>query len=204
MTHWHADPTESHVCHVCGKDFRILSSLKAHLRLHDESLHHGGGMFTTQIGLKKHKLTHTGIKSHKCDQCDAAFLDKRALTSHLQTHSDLRPYPCPPCEQAFKNKEYVVGHVKRIHTPGYVVPTPHKCPQCGKSFQTPFFMRAHVLQAHTEERPFTCDQCGKGFVMKSALTLHLRGRHGIDVGVRKNRLPRSKRDNFGGDEEEGR
>lgn len=89
-------------------------------------------------------------------------------------------------------------HVKRIHTPGYVTPMPYKCSQCEKAFQYPYFLNAHVRQVHTGERPFICDQadCGKGFMVKSALILHLKGTYGIDLGVTKPRLPRSKRDTF--------
>ncbi|OXA54104.1 Transcription factor E4F1 [Folsomia candida] len=160
------------------------------------------------------------IRPHKCPSCPKSFTTESTLSyhigrqhsfpcfspnSHLTSHSDQRPHPCPHCDRAFKLKNRLHSHIKSIHTAGYVAPKAHKCPQCDRSFQFPAFLKTHVLQAHSGERPFTCNHCGKGFVMKSALTLHLKGKHGIEVEpVVKNRQPRSKRDTFhiGVEEEE--
>ncbi|XP_035708107.1 zinc finger protein 90 isoform X2 [Folsomia candida] len=188
-------------CETCGEKFLHYSTLQSHrIREHgadplvcDEC----GATFITLKGLQGHKLTHTGLKPYNCDKCDAKFSQMRHLTTHQLSHSDQRRHPCPHCERAFKMKNQLTLHIKSIHTAGYVTPKAHKCPQCDRSFQYPALVKAHVLQAHTGERPFTCNHCGKGFVMKSALTLHLKGKHGIEVEpVVKNRQPRSKRDTF--------
>ncbi|OXA48173.1 Zinc finger protein draculin [Folsomia candida] len=123
-------------------------------------------------------------------QCGAKFPRKQALAVHLTTHSMERPHPC---DQSFKTR-----NKQRHHTAGYVTPTPYKCAQYGRSFhiQFPGVLRAHVLQAHTGERPFACAQCGKGFVVKSALTLHLKGNHGIGVTERKIGSPGPKGTRF--------
>jgi len=47
------------VCHLCEKTF-------------------------TQAGsLKRHRLTHTGEKSHKCKTCENAFTEAGSLKMHL-------------------------------------------------------------------------------------------------------------------------
>ncbi|XP_021952722.1 zinc finger protein 37 [Folsomia candida] len=196
-------------CETCGKQFLHSNTLQTHrIREHgDDPLvcDECGATFASRDGLRRHKRGHTGIKPYKCDQCNAKFVNNQQLKAHLTSHSDQRPHPCPHCDRAFKLKNRLHSHIKSIHTAGYVAPKAHKCPQCDRSFQFPAFLKTHVLQAHSGERPFTCNHCGKGFVMKSALTLHLKGKHGIEVEpVVKNRQPRSKRDTFhiGVEEEE--
>ncbi|XP_035700480.1 gastrula zinc finger protein XlCGF52.1 [Folsomia candida] len=195
------DESKRPQCETCGEKFLHESTLQSH-RVREHGADHlvceeCGAIFSSQLGLRQHKWRHSGIKPHKCEQCGASFSIKRDLDLHLSSHSSQRQDPCLHCDLVFKNKEQVRAHVKRIHTVGYVTPTPHKCAQCGKSFQYPVHLRAHVLQVHTGERPFICAQCGKGFASKSLLSVHLKRKCGGDVvPVKKDRLPRSKRDSF--------
>ncbi|XP_035701562.1 zinc finger protein 37 isoform X2 [Folsomia candida] len=187
-------------CDTCNKTFPDVMRLQSHqIKVHGKDpfiCDECGGSFTSQQGLKLHKKIHVGDKKFKCQNCDASFIRVETLKDHMRVHTGERPFPCPHCKKAFRNKTNLRVHVKGIHTPGYVTPTPHKCSHCDKAFQYPLLLEGHIRQAHTGERPFTCEQCGKGFVLNSALTLHMKGTHGVVLSTRKDRLPRSKKDTF--------
>ena len=67
----------------------------------------------------------SGEKSHKCTQCDFAFVQADTLRRHLRTHSGEKSYRCNQCDYASVRTDHLRRHLK-IHAGE----KPHKCNQC--------------------------------------------------------------------------
>ena len=84
-------------CPYCGKSFRWKHSLREHIRAHDGNF---SCLFLvivslafiidkTKIFCELNRLYHKylGIRPYKCKECDADFIDNRALKNHtLKVH----------------------------------------------------------------------------------------------------------------------
>lgn len=105
-----------------------------------------GASYTTQNGLKYHRLVHDGTLAFACDfeGCTSRFCTKSLLTTHMRTHTNERPYIC-------------------------------QFDGCESSFKTSSALRDHT-QTHTKEKSHACEYegCGVTFAKKSHLKIHIR------------------------------
>ena len=73
----------------------------------------------------------TGLRPHKCTDCDKAFTSRDSLNKHVLSHQDDRNFKCGKCGKLFKRLGHVREHV-RIHSEA----RPFNCTVCTKTFKT--------------------------------------------------------------------
>ncbi|OXA40220.1 hypothetical protein Fcan01_24871 [Folsomia candida] len=89
-----ADSEKPFKCDQCGKGFISKSHYEYHLRTHtgERPSHvciHCGKIYQHKDTLDAHMRTHSDVRPFACDQCTAAFHDKRDLKRHLLTHTEI-------------------------------------------------------------------------------------------------------------------
>lgn len=133
----------SYNCKYCTKQFKYLSQLQQHLKVHVN-------------------------RKYICEVCGASFTRKTYLDDHMEGHSNERKHICKFCGKAFRRRTVLRAH-KRVHThPNYYV-----CELCGKGFTNISTLKTHKLLIHIKERKFTCLICNLKFPLKSTLNKHV-------------------------------
>ncbi len=131
-------------CHICGKTYARLSTLRSHLK------------------------SHTGEKPYQCSICQKSFTQAANLTAHLRTHSGEKPFKCAVCHRGFSQSSSVTTHM-RTHSGD----RPYKCNVCSKGFADSSTLTKHY-RTHTGEKPYQCKICEAKFSQSGNLNRHMR------------------------------
>ncbi|XP_075527766.1 uncharacterized protein LOC142559949 [Dermacentor variabilis] len=177
------EPSRSHECSVCGRDFTSRQSLKHHLVLHTGEKKYTcpicGLKFALKIGVTRHLRVHTSEMQYACPLCPSKFCRRTSLERHKQLHTrGVNLCHCPECGKAFKQMKALQQHLnwhKVVNRQN--VETPYKCHLCPAAFVGNCALARHAL-VHTSERPHICPVCQKHFASKCDLTVHVRQIHG--------------------------
>lgn len=87
------DPDRKFPCTVCPRAFKMMSTLKDHMRTHTGDKPFVcticGRGFSQNTNLKQHLRRHTQVKPFRCDHdtCAASFVSKGELDSHSRVHT---------------------------------------------------------------------------------------------------------------------
>ncbi|KAH8263552.1 hypothetical protein KR044_010511 [Drosophila immigrans] len=61
--------------------------------------------FSSQTGLKQHRITHTSERRYKCNICERVFKRRNGLSQHVKGyHLQLKPHQCPVCQHRYALK----------------------------------------------------------------------------------------------------
>lgn len=92
----HAQSSTPYTCSECQKEFRTQKSLGSHFRTCHTDVPKTficdfcHKKFPLYRDLRRHKLTHGGDRSHKCENCGSAFYRADNLQRHLKTACKFR------------------------------------------------------------------------------------------------------------------
>ncbi|XP_037556907.1 zinc finger protein 184-like isoform X1 [Dermacentor silvarum] len=166
---------ELQACHICGKTFRLTSSVRRHMRTKhtDEFLRQHYTCenrdlddSTAPATALRRKLKGEG--PHVCHICERTFARRSCVRRHMMTkHMGERPYQCPICQRRFAQKVSLTRH-QQTHAGEKL----HECPECGGKFASERYLRRHQL-THTGAMPYECRICPAAFARKDTLNCHL-------------------------------
>ncbi|XP_077403704.1 PR domain zinc finger protein 15 isoform X2 [Vanacampus margaritifer] len=165
-------------CAICNRRFALKATYNAHLVIHREQLPDPfvqkyihpceicGRIFNSIGNLERHKIIHTGVKSHCCDKCGKSFARKDMLKEHLRVHDDIRDFLCAECGKGMKTK-----HALRHHMKLHKGIKEYECKECNRKFAQKVNMLKHYKR-HTGIKDFMCELCGKTFSERTTLETH--------------------------------
>lgn len=175
-------PTGDYTCPGCDSKFKLLSSLKTHMKRRcydyiqqqvdperpDEAKNlykcdECQKAFRYKVSLDKHKVTHNELY---CNVCRRVLRDAVMLARHKVSHT---LYQCTRCEESFTHFLPLQRHFENVHK----VSRPFKCNHCTKTLPK---LRVLILHewTHTGHLPFQCAQCNFRFRSDSELIHHQR------------------------------
>ena len=70
--------------------------------------------YRTKYSLKRHYLTHMGVKQHQCPYCEKRFTLEQYLQEHVYIHTGEMPFICthPGCGKRFRQAGKLSIHKK--------------------------------------------------------------------------------------------
>ena len=161
-------------CELCDQSFCQKTSLKKHLII----MSHKVGRFwcrecdykaTLKRHFKRHLLTHSGVRPHKCDSCEFSSARKSNLTVHQRLHNGDKPYSCTRCSYKAAHSSTLTQHMRK-HTSGV---KPYACSECSYQAAQKGHIDNHML-THSGAKPFSCEYCSFRTAQKGNLTQHLK------------------------------
>ncbi|KAJ8673595.1 hypothetical protein QAD02_004857 [Eretmocerus hayati] len=197
--HMHTHRSYTIDCPQCDKKFKNTSTLKQHLRIHDDQREYVcdqcGVGFNRRDGLKLHLKVHEKSGSQKlkecsCQLCGEKFESHSRLVLHRsRVHKEGRSFTCPICNRSMVSARTLSWHMANIHhqdapqnlKDDSVVDIETKrvtCDLCNKTFKTEMILRSHVKNTHSHKEPMKCLDCEQMFTSEVRLKHHMMIKHG--------------------------
>ncbi|XP_071577446.1 uncharacterized protein [Temnothorax nylanderi] len=191
--HMHTHKAYSIQCPHCDKMFKNSSTLKQHVRIHEDQRQYRcdtcGVGFNRRDGLRLHMRVHEktgsrGLKECSCQVCGEKFPNHSTLVIHRnRVHKDGRQYTCHICNRSMISTRSLEWHMSHIHNesmPGIIRDAsglPEKkrvsCYHCNKTFKTELILRTHIKNTHMEKDPLKCTDCVDIFTSEVRLRHHM-------------------------------
>lgn len=127
------NPVVMHRCEDCGAAFKQKKTLREHLcKERNEQLEcpECQRRFGSKSSLRLHLRSHQEHKRFRCDTCDHETSDHNAYRRHLATHKESKRYSCPHCDfRAIQSTAFRI-HLQTRHPEQELSTIIYKCNQC--------------------------------------------------------------------------
>ncbi|XP_013786207.1 uncharacterized protein LOC106470213 [Limulus polyphemus] len=99
--------------------------------------------FTQFANMRRHKLSHFGVRPFECRLCPKRFFRKDHLMEHVvRQHSLQRPFCCPFCVKSFNSRSQLKTHLSTDHSGDKL------CRICGFESVSVAGAKVHYLSRH--------------------------------------------------------
>lgn len=128
--HMHTHKAYSIQCPHCDKMFKNTSTLKQHVRIHEDQ------------------------RQYRCDTCGVGFNRRDGLRLHMKVHEKsgsrgLKECSCQICGEKFPNHSTLVIHRNRVHKDG----KQYTCQICNRSMISSRSLEWHMAHIHHQSMP---------------------------------------------------
>lgn len=143
-------------CPVCRKLVPFYS-LSKHMHTHKAysiQCPHCDKMFKNSSTLKQHVRIHEDQRQYRCDTCGVGFNRRDGLRLHMKVHEKtgsrgLKECSCQVCGEKFPNHSTLVIHRNRVHKDG----RQYTCHICNRSMISTRSLEWHMSHIHNESMP---------------------------------------------------
>ena len=114
------DPDKPYQCEDCDQTFSFESELASHRMKHRTNpsftcmFHKCGKQFRHMSELNAHMVVHSG-RLYNCKKCSYSTNNSRHLRDHQCSHSDEKKYKCKYCDERFKYTSGRIQHYDKDH-----------------------------------------------------------------------------------------
>ena len=179
------DRKDKLVCQECGKQFKKSCHRERHeINVHYQQKYeclHCGKLFGSTDNLMRHAKVHQGVRktsiadnaesSDEAEDLSDESIEERSESDKVSTdntesdESDTEPNDFPNNIESGNDDSDSSdsGKTPRI-----------ECDRCGKDFSTMYH-----LKVHSRKQKYRCQVCNEDFCFKSALSAHMKAKHGI-------------------------
>uniref|UniRef100_A0A182QLF2 C2H2-type domain-containing protein n=1 Tax=Anopheles farauti TaxID=69004 RepID=A0A182QLF2_9DIPT len=168
-------------CPLCFKGFNDQQALRDHHKTHlctDSSCSKCVPAQSDEFDLKRSTYDASeDTRPTACNICHRVLPSFEQFQNHFHYHTTRVPFYCYHCREEFSGKRELYAH-SRTHSTRE--PESYTCEVCAKVFSTKGNYKRH-LKSHETVRAFACDRCSKQYDYKSALEVHLKRAHGIEL-----------------------
>ncbi|XP_022250849.1 protein hunchback-like [Limulus polyphemus] len=108
--------------------------------------------FTQFANMRRHKLSHFGVRPFECRLCPKRFFRKDHLMEHIvRQHSLQRPFRCPFCIKSFNSRPQLKAHLSLEHSGNKL------CRICGFESVSVAGAKVHYSSRHGKSNSETLD-----------------------------------------------
>ncbi|KAH8349575.1 hypothetical protein KR084_001915 [Drosophila pseudotakahashii] len=145
-----------HRCEDCGTAFKQKKTLREHLcKERNEQLEcpECQRVFGSKSSLRLHLRSHQEQKRFRCDTCDHEASDHNAFRRHLATHKERKRYSCPHCDfRAIQSTAFRI-HLQKRHPEQELSAIIYKCDQCSFTSINQGLLQVHQAKHENSSPP---------------------------------------------------
>ncbi|XP_048880198.1 uncharacterized protein si:dkeyp-84f3.9 [Brienomyrus brachyistius] len=170
----HKTNPRKYLCPRCGRLFRHLGRLRAHMLTHIRgqtyTCGHCGRVLENWNKFWLHQRVHRQQQGRFfCSTCGQGFRFTGLYKQHLEEHTKQQAIGCPLSPYTISHEESLKTHQREWHN-SY---KPCRCSICGKGFLHQRNLERHLLIKHST-RSCSCSLCSISFSYPNELQIHLK------------------------------